>query len=142
MTNAGQLVTGASHGTGRAIARRIAAEGIAVAAVSRTLRSGDGAFAGSLEETVACIRSDGGTAETVVADLGRPELDRAALAARIEATMGRRVDRRETVAGWQPHELDEADFLPDYPHFASPPAGAGIAGQMTPSTGDDGEDSP
>ncbi|MFX1760874.1 SDR family NAD(P)-dependent oxidoreductase [Rhodococcus sp. As11] len=86
------IVTGASRGIGRAIARRIASEGIAVAAVSRTMRAGDGEFTGSLEETVACIRHDGGRAEPFVADLGRPDLDRAELVARIEDVMGCRAD--------------------------------------------------
>lgn len=82
------IVTGASRGIGRAIARRLASEGIAVAAVSRTLRPGDGAFAGSLEETVELIRQDGGTARAYVADLGNPTLDRSALVAEIQDEMG------------------------------------------------------
>jgi NAD(P)-dependent dehydrogenase (short-subunit alcohol dehydrogenase family) len=86
------IVTGASRGIGRAIARRLASEGIAVAAVSRTLRPGDGAFEGSLEETVALIRGDGGTANGYVADLGDQSLDRAELVGRIESEMGENVD--------------------------------------------------
>jgi citronellol/citronellal dehydrogenase len=86
------LVTGASRGIGRAIARRLASEGIAVAAVSRTLRPGDGALDGSLEETVELIRRDGGTAEAFAADLGSPDLDRFGLVAQVEDRLGATVD--------------------------------------------------
>lgn len=86
------VVTGAARGIGRAIARRLASEGVAVAAVSRTLRAGDGALAGSLEETVDQIRTDGGTAAAFAADLGQPDLDRNALIARIEEELGGTVE--------------------------------------------------
>ncbi|MET7896524.1 SDR family NAD(P)-dependent oxidoreductase [Streptomyces mirabilis] len=86
------IVTGASRGIGRAIARRLASEGIAVAAVSRTPRPGDGAFTGSLQETVSLINDEGGNARGFVTELGRPETDRAALVADIEDAFGAGVD--------------------------------------------------
>jgi NAD(P)-dependent dehydrogenase (short-subunit alcohol dehydrogenase family) len=63
------LVTGASRGIGFAIARAIAAEGVHVVALARTV--------GGLEELDDAIRSAGGTATLVPADLkDYPALDR------------------------------------------------------------------
>jgi len=80
------VVTGASRGIGRAIARRLAADGIAVAAVSRSMKAGDGKFAGSLEETVAQITADGGHAVAIPFDLADVAGDRRGVidAARVE----------------------------------------------------------
>lgn len=78
------VVTGASRGLGRAIARRLAADGIAVAAVARG--------AEALRTTVELIRDAGGTAEAFPADLSDPALDRAALVRHVERTMGLTVD--------------------------------------------------
>ena len=75
------LVTGASRGIGRAIARRLAAEGAAVA-VSATARSAEG-----LRQTMALIEEAGGRAAAVEADLGDPAA-RADLVARAAAALG------------------------------------------------------
>ncbi len=56
VTGAVAASAGPSHGG-------FAADGIRVLAVSRSMRAGDGRLQGSLEETVAQIRADGGTAQ-------------------------------------------------------------------------------
>lgn len=63
------IVTGASRGIGQAIAEVLASEGAKVVCAARTLNEGDHRFAGSVSATVAGIRSKGGQAEAVAADV-------------------------------------------------------------------------
>ena len=82
------LVTGASRGIGRAIAQRLASEGVLVAVTARTLRPGSGAYAGSLEETVDAITDVGGRALAVTADLADPDVDRGQIVEQVVDTFG------------------------------------------------------
>jgi NAD(P)-dependent dehydrogenase (short-subunit alcohol dehydrogenase family) len=80
------LVTGASRGIGAAIARRLGAEGAAVAATARTMEPHP-TLAGTLRDTVAAIERAGGRAFAVQADLAVPE-SRAAIVPEVESVLG------------------------------------------------------
>src|ERR671921_1933722 len=80
------LVTGTSRGLGKAIARRLAAEGAAVALTARTFDP-DPKYVGSLRETLADIEDAGGTAVAVQADLSRAE-ERERMFAEVVARLG------------------------------------------------------
>ena len=80
------LVTGSSRGLGKAIARRLAAEGATVALTARTLDP-DPKYVGSLRETLRQIEGDGGTAIAVQADLSSSD-DRVRLFDEVVARVG------------------------------------------------------
>ena len=97
------VVTGASRGIGAEIARLFASEGGRVVCAARTLREGDHPLEGSLETTVTAIRSVGGEAPAVTADL----VSQVDLLARIDFAT---IDRRPCAVGRTGDSLPRIDF--------------------------------
>ncbi len=81
------VVTGASRGLGKAIAVALAAEGAAVAVAARTEQQWDDRLPGTIGETVTEIRSRGGRAIPVRADL-HERADRIRLIDEARAALG------------------------------------------------------
>ena len=68
------IVTGASRGIGKAVAKLFAAEGAKVVCAARTVKEGEHKFlGGSLSTTVSEIKEAGGTALAVQADVSQEE---------------------------------------------------------------------
>jgi NAD(P)-dependent dehydrogenase (short-subunit alcohol dehydrogenase family) len=82
------IVTGASRGIGKAIAKLFAAEGARVVCAARSLQEGDHKlFEGSLTTTVSEIKAAGGIALAIQTDLSKEE-DCARLVARARQAFG------------------------------------------------------
>jgi citronellol/citronellal dehydrogenase len=82
------LVTGASRGVGAATARALAAEGCLVACAARATADNPLRLPGTIDETVARIEHDGGTALAVPTNLA-DEAEVASMVARTAAHFGR-----------------------------------------------------
>jgi len=63
------LVTGASRGVGKRIALQLAEEGATLVLAARTVKSGEGAYPGSIEETADQVRKRGGEPLAIRCDL-------------------------------------------------------------------------
>ncbi|MFE3375400.1 SDR family NAD(P)-dependent oxidoreductase [Streptomyces anulatus] len=99
------LVTGAGSGIGRAVALAFAAEGASVVAAGRT--------AASLDETVALIEKEGGSAVAVTADVTRSEDVRALVRRTVEhfGSLDVAVNNAGVFRGGAPvADLPEADW--------------------------------
>jgi len=124
------LVTGSSRGIGRAIARRLAAEGATVAVTARacepslSVRGGAASVVpGTIDETVALVESAGGSAFGIAADLE----DAAARGGLIDAVLDRtgRIDILVNNAGFADYavveEMSMATFDRTVEHYLRTP---------------------